>query len=282
VQAEVVAKARVQGATSYVAKLSCEVDCGGSIREQEAKRIALVQAKAAMDDATWQWLDAKTRCEEARKVFACLAEELDACEKGDFQRYQYAKEGTRRTREQVNSERARRRVQGARERHQREEAARAAAEEQRRRTAGNGEERYQSFNWSNFGNSYSSNSSYSAYPGTASRQHARRPSADLIEEMNSVVAKWRAATEVFFASSDQPFPEPPWASCGQLSCQLETRALAACAHHIRLAFQNIVPTIDVKRERLRWHPDKMKPEHQQKAREVFCVLQKLYEETVSR
>jgi hypothetical protein len=100
-------------------------------------------------------------------------------------------------------------------------------------------------------------------------------------QVNAVVeaiAQWREDTEAFFNTPDQPFPDPPSFKCERVSCvaQAKSRSLKVCGHSIRMAFQNVYPKIDVKKERLRWHPDKV-PDHQGKAREVFCVLQELYE-----
>ncbi|KAK4631287.1 hypothetical protein CLAFUW4_02616 [Fulvia fulva] len=81
------------------------------------------------------------------------------------------------------------------------------------------------------------------------------------------------------------FPVPPIRRpCMKQACRKETRALAVCKCQIQHAFHR-VPDLNLKKERIAWHPDKFaaclqrKDEFQGMAKEIFVVVDEMYRRT---
>lgn len=98
------------------------------------------------------------------------------------------------------------------------------------------------------------------------------------------VKEWRATTEMLLVdySTMQTFPQPPVRRCVNATCVNVARNLSACSHSVEAAFREL-PGLDVKKERLRWHPDRFSscPEEnreafQKMAQEVFVVLDEMH------
>ncbi|MCJ1441895.1 MAG: hypothetical protein MMC23_002387 [Stictis urceolatum] len=117
-------------------------------------------------------------------------------------------------------------------------------------------------------------------PRTPAPSRKRVPRTDDVE-------RWKARVDAAFA--DLPnlveFPEPPFKKCARVECQGQ-RSLRACRCCVERAFRDrkIFPE-GVRRERLRWHPDRfavcgegVRAEMQGKAQEVFVVVNEIWEE----
>ncbi|EME43802.1 hypothetical protein DOTSEDRAFT_23927 [Dothistroma septosporum NZE10] len=98
------------------------------------------------------------------------------------------------------------------------------------------------------------------------------------------VTQWREQCVKRFAgySAIELFPAPPTKRpCAKQSCCSETRALHTCKCQIQLAFSS-VPGLDLKKERIEWHPDKFsgcgdkRKEFQAKAKEIFIIVSSMY------
>ena len=102
-------------------------------------------------------------------------------------------------------------------------------------------------------------------------------------EMSSEVKAWREAVDVAFAdhAGMVSFPEPPaTGECGNKACVQDGRLLKACGCQIARAF--FETGVDLKKDRLRWHPDKFnwhaeRDEMVAKADAVSKVVNRLYE-----
>lgn len=112
-----------------------------------------------------------------------------------------------------------------------------------------------------------------------------KPATPTPPKPEQTIAQWRTMTETLFAnySTMQTFPQPPVRRCLNTSCTNVTRSLRACIHSIEDAFWRI-PNLNIKKERLRWHPDRFSscPEQhrelfQKMAQEVFVVLEERYQ-----
>jgi len=90
--------------------------------------------------------------------------------------------------------------------------------------------------------------------------------------------KWMQACTLFFADPDTPFPSPPHSSCRGTNC-IRGDTLKACHHDVEktLGGSPAYSEVFLKKERLRWHPDKLfgRPEAQGKAQEVFVMIQRI-------
>lgn len=100
------------------------------------------------------------------------------------------------------------------------------------------------------------------------------------------IQQWRQEVKGAFAdyTTMQNFPQPPVKACNNISCQATRRSLQACSCNIRAAFMGTVD-LDLKRERLAWHPDRFSacPEQfrvafKHMAMEIFVVVDALYNE----
>ena len=130
-----------------------------------------------------------------------------------------------------------------------------------------------------------------SYYGNFSRDGPKRRRPRIEDEPTEVsdtvsedaIATWRTQVEAAFA--DYPnmptFPSPPSDFCGRQRCESskDERALGACSCAIERSFSGVA---DLKKERLRWHPDRFTtcqdPKTFQKmAKEVFAVVQVMYD-----
>lgn len=113
------------------------------------------------------------------------------------------------------------------------------------------------------------------------------PQPTRLPSQQTVDSWWKYTNDCFkdYTKITQ-FPMPPALSCGKLDCDAAsaTRPLAACECNIRASF-GMVRNLNVKRERLRWHPDKftacpanLRESFQKMASEVFIVLDKMHKE----
>jgi hypothetical protein len=108
-------------------------------------------------------------------------------------------------------------------------------------------------------------------------QKRPQPSQQKLRTTADDVKRWRDVADAFFKTPGLPFPEPPAQPCGQIACQSQSRALKACGCNITKALRSVA--MDLKKERLRWHPDKFATEHQKKAQEIFVVVQAMFEKS---
>lgn len=100
--------------------------------------------------------------------------------------------------------------------------------------------------------------------------------------------QWRQDVEEYFISEyeeNKVFPAPPSKPCGEVSCEAKERALQACECNIKTAFETI-QDLELKTERLRWHPDKFTKAScgenaEEKAKEVFVVLDAMYKKQLA-
>lgn len=115
----------------------------------------------------------------------------------------------------------------------------------------------------------------------ASYQPTRTPSQQTVDSW------YKYVNHCFLDYSKlQQFPIPPALSCGKPDCNatISNRPFAACECNIRISF-GMIPDLNLKRERLRWHPDKfnacttnLQENFKKMASEVFIVLDKMYKE----
>lgn len=121
-------------------------------------------------------------------------------------------------------------------------------------------------------------------PTAQQSRPAVKPAAELAAEPPRYQPWVLAATEALKDYSTlSSFPSPPASACSKVSCNSETRALAACACDIRRSLSQI-PVSKLKRFRLLFHPDKFSKcrkelveSFKKKASEVFVVAEAMYE-----
>jgi hypothetical protein len=115
--------------------------------------------------------------------------------------------------------------------------------------------------------------SYSTRPSMPAR--AERPQRITAGDIETFLTK----TKSIDYENLTVFPDPPSEPCGKQACinDRKDRALAACVCNIRTTFSD--RGINIKAERLRWHPDRfarcpasVRSTSQKKAQEVFVAL----------
>ncbi|KJY01677.1 hypothetical protein TI39_contig283g00011 [Zymoseptoria brevis] len=249
--------------------------------EKDFREYDLVSAKIEADEAHFDWLDAQKTAQEAHALLVCVEFEAKMYTSGHA--YQNAKERTRQTKEQnrdaMNIRNAahnkrilenRAKEAKARDEEQAEERARAERDRKAREKERKYEEKKkQEKQKPRF---FPPPPPSSARPDT--RAAPREPKA-----FAEAVALWRVATEKYFNSPDQPFPEPPSQKCRKIGCGARDRVLAACPCNIQAAFE--ILGVNVRKERYSWHPDKFVKagnlDSKAKANEIFVVIQSMHE-----
>ncbi|EME41729.1 hypothetical protein DOTSEDRAFT_55470 [Dothistroma septosporum NZE10] len=190
-------------------------------------------------------------------------------------------------RQAAETEAIRRRLQGERiekdrvrreERQKRERARRKQQEEQRREQARRKQQEQESRRYHEW---KSQNAGKPPSQGKTNPSGGTRSSTPF----DKACAEWRAAVEVAFRNyaAITIFPQPPVSgTCSKANCGAEKRALRACACDVQKALR--VASVDLKKARNGWHPDRFsgvvdeskKALFQGMAKEVFQVVSAMY------
>lgn len=119
------------------------------------------------------------------------------------------------------------------------------------------------------------------------RDQPDAPQPTRLPSQQTIDSWWKYVNHCFEDYSKiTQFPIPPALSCGRPDCDAtsSSRPIAACECNIRASF-GMVPSLNIKRERLRWHPDKftacpanLREGFQKMASEIFIVLDKMHKE----
>jgi hypothetical protein len=91
------------------------------------------------------------------------------------------------------------------------------------------------------------------------------------------VEAWHLSSTIFFSNQIAPFPYPPGKGChiSRRDC-VRSSHLGVCHHDIEMLFLGS-KVEELKRERLRWHPERFhaRGEAQVLAQEKFALIQRL-------
>ncbi|SMR46277.1 unnamed protein product [Zymoseptoria tritici ST99CH_1E4] len=102
----------------------------------------------------------------------------------------------------------------------------------------------------------------------------------------AAITKWQSDIELFLSDvARQPFPEAPFEACKNISCQVQDRALDVCDCVIKKLFAGA----NLKLARNSLHPDRLssspaatRKEVQDKGRELFLVVNSMYEQSIGK